>query len=324
MKIDNLVHFLSRIPEPFYSWIRALANELILLKSPEKVCKYGEENQDKTFYLIDNITMGGFAGQYDAVLGHIIRARKKGYIPYVDLSNPQLNIFSDGVADDIHNYWEDYFCQATDISIDEIYRSKNVIHNSNISTIYTRINKNNISKRYIASQTVKFNSNTLICIEKKKAEIGWKDGNKYLGAYYRGTDYRKSEGYNPVGHAIVPTIQVFCDCVKKFLVEFGEYDGLFFMTEEQESLEYFCEKFDDVMYVHKERVTNYVAGQTLCNISFPNTSRYENNLLYVVDMALLSECSGIIGTWNGGIRTAMNWNNNKYERVNILDFGSVK
>jgi hypothetical protein len=145
----------------------------------------------------------------------------------------------------------------------------------------------------------------------------------YVGAYYRGTDYKTIGEWQPVGHAKVPRIENFCDSLEKCMKKWKCYN-LFFMTEEQEALDYVIKRFPHVKYVKKERFINFAYGRTIAEQVPKETSRFKNNQLYLTDIYILSKCQYLVGTVNSGLLMAMNWNNNNYKDYKILDYGITK
>lgn len=104
-----IYYLLGKVKEPFYSFLIYIFNKLKLLKEPEKIRKYGDLNPKETFYVISNLP-GGLASQYDAALGYIDRAIKKGYIPVVDLRDSINDCLKDAEREE-SNPWSYFFEQ---------------------------------------------------------------------------------------------------------------------------------------------------------------------------------------------------------------------
>ena len=176
----------------------------------KKITSYGKENPDKTIYLIDGAC--GKAGLVDImkfVCAHVLLAKRRGWIPYVML-NRYPNQY---LKDNNDNMWEYYFENVSDLTIEEIYRSKNVISiNENnmemISTDNPYINeliewmmectycsikkRKRISKNNYFNRNIKLNSKIKEEITKFiPAELSHE---KVLGVIVRGSDYAISKG----------------------------------------------------------------------------------------------------------------------------------
>lgn len=112
---DRFWHFLGTVQEPFYSWFNAVANAVILLRRPERKICCGTLNPDKTFYVIGNFSKGvGIAGWHDKVLGCLLWAKNKGYIPVVAPSPAR-----EGDGD-----WFAFFKQVSPYTLEEVLKSK--------------------------------------------------------------------------------------------------------------------------------------------------------------------------------------------------------
>lgn len=323
-----MIYFLlGKVKEPFYSFLMYIFNRLKLFKEPERIKKYGDLNPDVTFYVISNLP-GGLASQYDAALGYIDRAIKKGYIPVIDLQNSINDCLKDAERKE-SNPW-DYFFEQPIIgqlqrkyTLEEVYNSRRVIHCSSLHTIYKRVNKKNIHRRFLLSQYIKITEPQHSSIRKMYEELFEDISSDVVGVYYRGTDYKTVGDWRPVGHAKVPQIEMFCDALEKDMRKWNS-DAVFFMTEEQEALEYFLKRFPKAKYIIKERFSNFSYGRTIAEQVPKSTSRFQNNLLYLADIYILSKCQYLVGTVNSGLLMAMNWNNNEYKDYDILSYGITK
>lgn len=323
-----MIYFLlSKFGEPIYSVLIYIGNKLLLLKNREKCTQYGPLNPEKYFYVISNLA-GGAASQYDAVLGYIRRANKKGYIPIVDLNNSSNDCLRDNGQKE-NNPWEYYWEQPYDYrsqkryTLDEVYKSKNVIHNTGLHMIYKRVNKKNVNKRFETSKIIPFKKAHQLFFENLYENLLGACKGGVIGAYYRGTDYKTVGDWHPSGHAKVPEIEQYCNVIEEDMKKW-KCKEVFFVTEEQEALEYFLTRFPEAKYIVKERFSNFAYGRTIAEQVPGNTTRYQNNLLYLADIYMLSRCNYLIGTINSGMLMAMNLNNNKYEDVHVLKLGTTR
>lgn len=302
-------------------------NWIELIRKPEKVKSYGELNPNTTFYIITNLA-GGLASQYDSALGYIARAIKKGYVPVVDLSNSNNDCLRDESIKG-NNTWEYYFKQPFEgqlqrkYTLEEVYKSSKVIHCSSLHTIYKRVNKNNIKKRFLLSQYISMIEPRYNFIIQQYENLFSDINDDVIGVYYRGTDYKTVGTWRPTGHAKVPQIERFCDVLEKDIAKW-KCHSIFFMTEEQEALDYFLTRFPQTKYVKKQRFCKFTYGKTIAEQVPESTSRFQNNLLYLTDIFILSKCHYLVGTVNSGLLMAMNWNNNKYKDLDILELGITK
>jgi len=98
------------------------------IKYRERKKSFGRLNPDKTFYVarIDS-AHEGFGSVYKNMLSLIAYADENGWIPVVDYKNMANRILQGLDWDYRENAWEYYFKQVSPYSLDEVYKSKNVI-----------------------------------------------------------------------------------------------------------------------------------------------------------------------------------------------------
>ncbi|MDR2151650.1 MAG: hypothetical protein LBO72_02410 [Helicobacteraceae bacterium] len=111
----------------FPRWIRRKYDKWI---NRERKVSFGALNPDKTFYVIrrPNSSAGIFS-TFHFVLGHVMIAIERGYIPVVDLQNYKTAYNYDEPINGTMNAWEYYFRQPSNYSLDEVYKSKKTILN---------------------------------------------------------------------------------------------------------------------------------------------------------------------------------------------------
>lgn len=318
---DFILHFLSTIDEPFYSILTGIQNFLhTCFSEKEKPVSYGDQNPDKTFYVITNLG-GGILCQYDAVLGFLRHARRKGWVPVIDLRKTDNDVFSDPSRPE-ENPWEYYFEQPSPYTLDEVYRSKNVVHCAHLRMYYTRMNKREMQRRFTLSQKIPFVPEMQRFLQEESAKVLQGLGNNVAAVFYRGTDYNPAPGWDLVGHPVIAGIEQFCDIVGKKLDEW-QVSGIFFMTEEQQALDYFVQRFPQAHYVAKERFgSNFKAGVGIPYQQLEHTSRYLNNKLYLLDVYICAQCQYMAGPLTNGFRTALNWNGGSFRDFYVVDLGN--
>ena len=145
-----------------------------------------------------------------------------------------------------------------------------------------------------------------------------------MGVYYRGTDYKKMSNWNPIGHAISPIIERFAEDVDEYC-RGKEIKTIFFMTDEQEALDYCKDFFEgyDFIYIKHTRFSNFKYGNSISTMTPEGLSRTENNRYYLADIYILSMCDYLFSTMNSGTIMALNLNGNRYIDVKLMDYGKV-
>jgi len=318
----KLFHFIGTIQEPWYTWINAFANAWILFRNPEKVTHPGSLHPDKTFYVIRDLPYYvGLAGWYDRVLGYMLRAERKGWIPVVEhLPDPQA-----GDPETGRGNWYSYFTAVSQYDPKDIHTFANVVYAVNLGAIHKRYNRNEIALRHEISQRAKLNRQSCSVIDSRYGKLFPDGAASYVGIYFRGTDYRVKGSWRPVGHAAVPEYDAFAKeaekSMRKWGFDIGQGERLFVVTEEQEALEYLLARYPKAKYYEKPRFAQFKFGVNLPSQIPPDLTQRENNFLYLLDIYTLSCCDYLIGGVNGGVLMALNLNGNRYRGVHVLNTG---
>jgi hypothetical protein len=316
--MDGLFHFLGGVDEPFYTPLNALANVYLRLKNPERIQHLGDLHPDKIFYIIRDVpACTGLASWYDRVLGYMLRAKRKGWVPVVDPPAPAKK--DDGG-------WYDFFKGPSDIPVEEALQGSNVVFATEQAMVYKRFSKSNIARRHLIARAIQFSEEARAFVDAHVSEIFSAMPRPTVGVVFRGTDYRSTADYRPTGHAKVPSLDFFCDEVLSSLKRWGvPEDGganLFVVTEEQEALEIIKKRFPKCNYAVKERFSNFdITKGNLFRQSLKTVDSKTNNLLYLTDIEALSDCDYLIGGMVGAVLMALNLNGGRYSGVNILKTG---
>lgn len=322
--LSEMLHYYeTRIQEPFYSWIMAAYNKLLMIRNPEKMTHPGIKNPQQTFYMIRLDNQGiGLASFYDEVLGAMKYASKRGYVPVVDISDPDCSLVDPERKGDA---WEYYYAgietNGKIYSKEDAAAAANVIyHDQRLITLYKRYSPKEIYCRSELSKRIYYNEETKCFLEKMEREILAEMPR--IAVYYRGTDYKTHGNYVPVGHPKVMEIESFWHEVREYADKVG-CPNIFFVTEEQEALDYVLLNKEElkVAYIPKKRFSNFGFDTSISSKILPGVSRFENNLLYLLDLDMMSKCQYLFGPFNSGIQMALNLNGGEYRDVHIVDIG---
>lgn len=211
------------------------------------------KNRDKIFYVNRRFPIhSGFFSNYHHVMGHIMIAINKGYIPIIDMENYITYYKENHEINNTKNAWEYYFLQPFDHTLDEVYQSKNVILSSGeyphspVNTSFDfATNKETIQKHWrIIDKYIKTNSIVNQYTESRiKTVFG--DKKNILGVVSRGTDIRISYGQGhkrtpEVGQILAETI----DCLKEWNMSW-----VFLISEEESVINSFKSIFNDRLLV---------------------------------------------------------------------------
>ena len=310
---DRLRHLMGMIPEPWYTWGNALANAWIRFLDPELVAHPGTLHPDKTFYMITDLPRSvGIAGWHDRVLGYMLRAESKGWIPVVaaNMHEPR----SAGGT------WNDFFRPVSNFYLGGVLQSSNVVLAVKQGMIHKRYSKRNICRRHRLCEKVRLSDEAERFVGGRIEELFRECPENMVAVRFRGTDYRYA-----VGHAKVPDVKDFCDTVvadmEKWGVPVGKGEHIFVVTEEQEALDAIRQRFPSCRFVEKERFSDDKTGKYLCDRRLPTLTPKMNNMFYLLEIYALAKCDYLIGGVNGGVLMALNLNGNRYRGVHVLNNG---
>ena len=302
------------------------------IKSKEKKVQCGKLNEDKRIYVIRirKETLG-LLGYYMAILGHIRIAIDRKCVPVVDMKNYKNTYLKECEVGE-KNSWEYYFCQPSDVTLDEAYKSKNVVL-SNMETpieaeprrfYYDFYLKQDMKQYYkIVSEMMEFNKNTKEKLNEAYAQIIQPiktSGNKIIGVVSRGTDLL---GFP--GHSKQPTTDELIRETKKLMYEHScKY--IFLASDTNRAIQEFCDYFGEE-YVLTNKSKRYdecgTKGENvLSDMHFERENdEYLKGMEYLTTMWLLSQADVLYGSLVGATVSAICMNKGKYDHVEIYDKG---
>lgn len=307
----------------------------LVTKGKERKVSYGDENPDKTFYVIrpyyflEGNELSPYRSHllynYYRNLQFIAYAVNKGWIPVIDWEHyGMLPHQEEYPINGTRNGWEYYWCQPSSYTLEEVYRSRNVVLSTQ-NTIdtpymppckyiapYQKSAESCAKKCHKYDQMIRFNKNTHLYIKKMQESI-FPPNSRVLGVSIRGTIYRE---HSIPGHPAQAKVEDLIHLIKKYM-NLWNMEYIFIACEAQDVVESIKDAFGDkVLFLPRKRYLKepdiddnplYVSGQ-----------RYQTNLDYITEMALLARCNSLLASYSGGVRIAVIWNNNKYEYMKII------
>lgn len=274
----------------------------------------GNSNSDKIFYVIQR--HGGEGGLFSDlifVINHLKVAENYGFIPVVDMENfPRWYNEKKKIKKTL-NSWNYYFEPLTQYSLDEIYKSQNVILTSSrfysdIDFKYQIQDSEDLTKIYKKYIKIKKEIKKIVEFFQKN----FFENKKILGVHFRGTSYKN--GRNPYPATIKQMINKINE-IKKV----DNYDKIFLVTEDIHHFNALKKEFnDDLIYLKESfRSTGQVAFETYPRLNH----RYKLGRDLLVETCLLSKCDGYLDT-HGNIRAAvLNMNMNQKQKRYLIDNG---
>ena len=282
------------------------------IQGREKKVSLGEENPDKTFYVIgQNDTSGGVFWLVNKVAMHIAYALDKGYIPIVDF---QYHMTQYTTLEEFGktNFWEKFFEQPFGYHLKDIANSKHIIINKMAPApqkkylmgqeeFYDNLQKiayyKEIFKKYII-----INKETQEFLDTLEREYFPKN-RRVLGMLCRGTDYVVQK---PKNHPIQPTAKQAIKDAKSAMKE-HHCDYLFLATEDQDILNSFQKELHErLLFLPQRRYTKADLHKTLYLAQAKNADKERNRLedakMYLAAIYLLTKCNCFIGGRTGGTK----------------------
>lgn len=299
------------------------------LRYPDELMKkmsYGELNPDKTFFLIRprKDCTEGLLSLFWNVIRNIDFALEKNYIPIVDFKNYRTQYS----MSEKENVWNYYFTQPSRYSLEEVYRSKNVI----ISGLETQNYKPDLYKANYSEDAILHFHNFIFDIidfsesikEKVYKELDQLkiDNNKTIGLYLRGTDYLRLK---PSGHPVQPTVEQAIKVVEQFQKKY-DIDNIYLVTEDGEIHDEIIKRFGDICVTPSfdKYIYNYSGKQYLSHDSSINeleSSPKQRGEYYLIKIMILSKCSYLIGGNTNGTWAACAFAGNTFTEKYIFDLG---
>ena len=305
----------------------------------ERKVRFGDLNKDKTFYIIRSINhksrfyvgpVNNLFANYFYVISHLQYAKNNGWIPVVDqLNYPVYNSVSCSINGS-NNAWEYFWKQPSDYTLEEVYNSYNVVLSKQnwFSEYDMGYEKNNYLDKDIITFYANLSEKIQLNEEVKKiltikCESFFPDNGKILGVNYRFGGHSLNHYDAAYGHPIQPDIKLLTELVLNVMQDKG-FKYVFLASDTTEGIEYFKNILQDkLLYVKRNRLSEQF-DRSSTKQYLKNMDLYTHTLEYIYEMEILSRCNGLIGSINSGFRYAIIKNNNKFEYLNVLDYGLIK
>lgn len=300
-------------------------------KGREKRKSYGNENPDKTFYVIGyDDESGGLFWLVNKVVMHIAYALDHNYIPVVDFMNHRTQYTN---PQELHkeNVWEKFFEQPAGYRMEDIRNSRNIIINRQEpapqqkylmgqETFYD----NPVHIKFfhdIFQKYIKCNAQTKKHIESMRQRF-FPEGKRIVGVLCRGTDYVV---IRPKGHPIQPATADVISDVRNVMRE-QKCDYVFLSTEDEDIVEAFKSAFSEkLIYIPQKRIKgsemtgkHYLAQEKERKLA--DRDRHEDALIYLSSIYMLTCCNCFIGGRTGGTKGVLLMSNG-FEYCKIYDIG---
>lgn len=202
------------------------------------------------YYIIYREEGAGFFSNYLCVLGHIVLARRLGYIPVVDMKNHPTLYSEDIPVNGIDNAWYYYFQNTDHIALEDVYRSgRYIMCNGQYMAKYS--DKYALPPwRYPTEKMIQFYAPFIDRDMRLREDLvveyntAWMEQvNKedvVLGIHIRGTDMK-----NHLGHPTPAPVQEYLQRTYRMLEQHPEITKIFLATDENNIKEFYEDEFRD-------------------------------------------------------------------------------
>jgi hypothetical protein len=316
----NIKHYL---PHKYWTKLSHPIGKIRLKYYSEQYKSYGENHPNKTFYIIRRRPPAwGFFSNLFYVLQGLEYAEKHNYIPLVDMQNYWVSELSSiKKINGTKNAWCYFFEQVSQYTLEEVYKSKNVIL-SDGSKIFERdywlsnrtiymLQRPDLLR--ICGQLIKkyviINSDTKDYLNKIKNHLHW-DPKNTLAVFIRGSHYHYSI---PSPDGTTPELEFFILKVKEFINE-KSIQKIYISTEDYRV---YCRLKNELNFRniipslrYSENLQIDVWEKELkLAYDFGTRMGYEKTRDYLIEILLLSECNNFIGTFSNASVFAIAANN---------------
>lgn len=215
---------------------------------------YYRKRLTKKYYVIYRSAGGaGFFSNYMWVLGHVIFAKKLGYVPVVDMEHyPTLYSENEPIQGE-SNAWNYYFENVGEVSLEEVYAGDRYVLGED-APLHLYEGKYCVGNyRYPTDKAISYyapiiQENLRLKVElKEELEERWREcvegTDQILGIHVRGTDMK-----NNLGHPMPAAVQNYLDKAREILEEHPKITKIFLATDECNVIENFTEAFRDDKY----------------------------------------------------------------------------
>lgn len=282
------------VNNPFCRRLRGMMFHNICYKCE---ASFGKKNPERVFYVIrcPQEELGVF-GLFNYVVYHLKLAARLNAEPVVDWKYYPNNYISEDYLVGKENVWERFFCQTTNITIDEVYQSRNVImsHGNGEGTLGEICVPEDLQKSHeLVKQYIRLNARTYYHIEKIYKDLGL-SGKRVLGVKCRGTDFVTAK---PSGHSVCPTAKETFDKIVELEQVWGKYDLVFLATEDYKILVEMKQYFDERLVYLEERRFEAIGEKWLSQVYDDKKytgKKYEDMLSYISSVYILASCDALV------------------------------
>ena len=289
----------------------------------QKRMSFGQMNSDRVIYVIKPDYQDGVEGLLSLINKQILYmayAKKKGYCPYIDWKNYKTQYY-----DGKNNAWEYFFKQPSNLTENEVYKSKKVyLSGWSFKTVNPeRLFEADVftDKRIrgksseMLCEHIHFSDEVLSIVNKEATSLNISE---CIGVYIRGTDYVKLK---PSGEYVQPSV----DQMKCKIHEFeNKYNApIFLVTEDGDIFDNLKKEFGDIIRIvsFDTFIRNYEGKDVLSKSDVLEKDKKLRGQKYLAKMILLAKCKYFVGSMTQGSKFSYILNNGNYSDEYVFDLG---
>lgn len=322
--LEKIKLFLGRtLPAPIFRIVLFFRILYKNIRMPEQKKSFGKLHPEKTFYVIRLYPPAtGWLANYNYILGYIKYAQERDLIPVVDMEHYSTLYTEQEAVNGTKNVWEYFFKQPSPYTLEEVYKSKNVIlSNGSLPLCNMSMQPDVLQWQRKMSLLVPFNITICKHIEEVKAKL-LPIGKRILGVPIRGSDLSQ----RVIGHNIPASKEELLPLIEKKIKQL-KIDYVYLVSEEAKTINYFKDKLKNVIYSDIPRIKETQEKNNSESVLLSMTSvagKFSGLLNYQTDIYILSKCTALIGSLSNGLYTAIIWSQGQLEDIEIIDKGKYK
>lgn len=285
---------------------------------------FGEKNQNETVLLIRPNAEDGIQGLLSLVaetLRWIDYADKKHFIPIVDYKN-----FNTQYGNNVDNAWEYYFKQPSSLTLNDAYKSKNVVYSgvTKKTILDLRLFSGEMFRnKNVLNESIRIAQSWLMLTDEVQQIVDYENMSIHvedcIGVFIRGTDYTR---LRPTGEYVQPSIEQLINKIREFSEKYSE-KPIFLVTEDYAYYQILVGSFGDRIRIvsYDSFIKDYADNVFLGESSFLDKNKKNRGMKYLVKIVLLSKCKYLISSIAKGSIMAYSLNGNEYEDEFVFNLG---
>lgn len=297
MKVKEKIQKITFINDAYTKW-----------KWRERTVSYGNENPDKTFFVIRRATCKvGLFSHVMTNMGLVRYALEKNYIPVIDMQS-NLNSYLEESQVGKENAWEFYFEQPCGYTLKDISKSRNVILSDGLITENNIFPTDKIARDFNEYKVWRNVFADYYYVKKdileEARQLKWKmfKNERVLGILCRGTDYVNNR---PKDHPIQPNVEEMINKTKRVLMECN-CKWIYLATEDEEAYQRFHKVFGEKLKVTEAKRCKNTGNMNINDIFYNRINdKYLRGREYLINILVLSECNCLVAGSAGGTYGAL-------------------